>query len=219
MATVLPRSARPEIEYPTTDFQPMGETELHINVMIESRELVTDWYEQKPDVLVGCNLLVCYQEGDPRKFLCPDVFVVRGIPKLPFRDNYLIWKEGKAPEWALEITSKKTARKDLGEKLRIYRDIWKLKEYFLFDPRDEYLRPALQAYHLRGKRFVRIRPVAGRFPSEVLGLHLERDGVYLRFWNPATREWLKTAREKHALAQAEAERLRRELDAIRQRLP
>jgi Uma2 family endonuclease len=239
MATVPPATPT-EIEYPTTDFKPMAETGLHVDVMIETRGLVNGWYEEDADVYIGCNLIVCYKEGDPRKFLSPDIFVVRGVPKLPPRDNYLIWKEGRAPEWILEITSKRTAKKDLGEKLRIYQDLWRVKDYFLFDPRDEYLRPALQGYHLRGKRFVRIRPVAGRLPSEVLGLHLERDGQYLRFWNPGTGEWLKTAREKqilaeaarqqaeaarqhetHARQQAEAEmqRLRQELASLRQRLP
>src|SRR5262249_52485069 len=161
-------------------------------VLIESRQMVYGWYENDPDVYVGCNQIVCYKEGDPRKFLSPDLFVVRGVPKLPPRDNYLIWKEGKAPEWILEISSKRTRLKDLGEKMQIYQDLWRVKDYFLFDPRDEYLSPALQGYRLRGKRFVRIKPVAGRFPSDVLGLHLERDGHYVRFWNPTTGEWLKT---------------------------
>jgi Uma2 family endonuclease len=238
MATVPPPSALAEIEYPTTDFKPMAETEIHLDITVEARELVTAWYEDDSNTYVGCDLIVCYQEGNPRKFLSPDVFVVRGVPKRPRRQNYLIWKEGKAPEWALEITSKKTAKKDLNEKMRIYQDIWKVQEYFLFDPRDEYLSPALQGYHLRGKRFVRIRPVAGRLPSEILGLHLERDGQHLRFWNPATGEWLKTAREKYILAEAarqqaeaarqqetharqqaeaEVERLRQELALLRQR--
>jgi len=219
MATVLQPPARRKIEYPTSDGKPMAETELHLDLLFDSREVVQDWFRDDSNVYIGGNLIVCYQEGDPRKFLSPDLFVVRGVPKLPILDNYLIWKEGKAPEWVLELTSKKTAKKDLGEKLQIYRDTWKVKEYFLFDPRDEYLTPALQGYRLRGKRFVRIRPVAGRLPSEVLGLHLERDGAHLRFWNPATGEWLKTAREKYLLAEAENERLRQELASLRQRLP
>ena len=158
-------------------------------------------------------------EGDPRKFLAPDLFVVRGVSKTPRRDNYLIWKEVKAPELIIEITSKKTAKKDQGEKLQVYRAVWKVKEYFLFDPREDYLAPPLQGFRLRGKRFVRIKPVAGRLLSEVLGLHLERDGQHLRFYDPATGQWLKTAREKQALAEAEVERLRREIAALRQQLP
>jgi Uma2 family endonuclease len=231
MATVLRPPAK--IEYPTTDFKPMAETELHIDLLIDCRELVSGWYEADHNVYVACNLLVYYQEGDPRKSLSPDLFVVRGVPKLPPRDNYLIWLEGKAPEWILELTSKRTAKKDLGEKTRIYRDLWKVKDYFLFDPRDEYLSPALQGYRLRGNRFVRIRLVAGRLPSTVLGLHLERDGQQLRFWNPATGEWLKTARQKQEMAEtarqqeirarqeaeAEIERLRQELASLRKRLP
>ena len=88
MATASPPSAASAIEYPTTDFKPVGETELHVGIIFDARELVSFWYEDDPNVYVGCNLLVCYQEGDPRKFLCPDVFVARGVPKLPPRQNY-----------------------------------------------------------------------------------------------------------------------------------
>src|SRR5207245_1279828 len=105
--------------------------------------------------------------------LAPDVFVVRGVRKLPLRDNYLVWKEGPYPQAVIEVTSKTTAKEDKEKKLRIYRDIWKVQEYFLFDPRSEYLKPPLQGHRLRGNRYLKIKAVAGRFPSEVLGLHLE----------------------------------------------
>ena len=183
-------------------------------------------------VYVWGNLLIFYDEGNPRKHLSPDVFVVRGVPKRPPREHYLVWKEGKYPQGVLEITSKTTAKEDQEEKLRIYREVWRVQEYFLFDPRSEYLKPPLQGYRLRGNRYVRIKAVAARLPSEVFGLHLERDGQQLRLYDPNRGQYLLTAREKNILieaarqqaeaarqqAEAENERLRQEIQSLRQQL-
>src|SRR5260370_937888 len=135
MSTILPKSAPTQIEYPTRDGNPMAETPLHRRIMTDAIEILDFWFLGDPDVYVSGNMIVCYVEGDPRKHLAPDVFVVRGVPKDKPRDNYLIWKEGKAPQGVLEVTSSSTAREDLQKKLRIYRDVWKVQEYFLFDPR------------------------------------------------------------------------------------
>jgi Uma2 family endonuclease len=219
MSTLARSSALPEIEYPTSDGKPMAETIVHAQVIMDTREMLVDWFEEDPMVFVWGNFFVCYVEGDPRKHLAPDVFVVRGVPKLPLRDNYLVWKERKYPQAVIEVTSKTTAKEDQYEKLRIYRDIWKVQEYFLFDPRSEYLKPPLQGHRLRGKRYVRIKAVARRLPSEVLGLHLEREGQKLRLYDPRSGKYLMTAREKNMIAeearqQAEAER--QQAEAARQ---
>ncbi len=99
-----------------------------------------------------------------------------------------------------------------------------MAEYFLFDPRSEYLNPALQGHRLRRGRYVPIAPLAGRLPSKELGLHLEADGSRLRFYDPANKRWLPTPQESRlealdALerAEAKAERLRQELAALRLR--
>ena len=84
----------------------------------------------------------------------------------------------------IEITSKTTRREDQNKKLTIYRDILKVLEYFQFDPTQDYLRPPLQGFRLEGGEYVRIEPVDDRLPSEVLGLHLERDGRELRLYDP-----------------------------------
>jgi Uma2 family endonuclease len=226
MSTVLRSSALPEIEYPSSDGKPMAETMLHGQVIVDTRDMLVDWFQEEPLVLVWGDLLVYYVEGDPRQHLTPDLFLVRGVPKLPLRDTYLVWKEGKFPQAIIEVTSKTTAEEDQHGKLVIYRNIWKVQEYFLFDPRSDYLKPPLQGHRLRGKRYIRIKPVDGRLPSEVLGLHLERDEQRLRLYDPSSGQYLQTPREKSALAEAarqeaevEVARLRREIEALRQQLP
>jgi Uma2 family endonuclease len=139
--------------------------------------------------------LLDYEEGNPRKYVSPDVLLALGVPKEPPRDYYLVWKEGNAPDAVVEITSKSTRREDKKKKFEIYRDILKVSEYFLFDPTEDYLKPPLQGFRLAGGEYVPIAPIAGRLPSRTMGLHLERDGVKLRLFDPATGQRLLTPRK------------------------
>ncbi len=224
MATV-PRPARTrEIDYPTSDGKPMAETHVHREDMIDVIQTLDDRYAGEPRVYVGGNLLLYYEEGNRRKHVSPDVFVTIGIDKEPPRDYYLVWIEGKAPDVVIEITSKSTKREDKKKKFELYRDILKVAEYFLFDPTEDYLKPPLQGFRLVDGEYAAIEPVGGRLPSEVLGLHLERDGEQLRLFDPATGTRLMTRREALEAAEAakqhladENERLRRELEALRRR--
>jgi hypothetical protein len=131
--------------------------------------------------------------------------VALDVPKQPHRYYYLVWKEQKAPDLVVEITSKSTKKEDQKTKFVIYRDILKVSEYFLFDPRAEYLVPPLQGFRLAGSAYVPIEPIAGRLPSGVLGLHLERDGEQLRLFNPASGQRLLTRLEARAAADRRAE--------------
>src|SRR5262245_45071808 len=125
MATT-PRSR--EVEYPTSDGKPMAETALHARDMIDLIETLRDRFAADPDVYVWGNLLLYYEEGNPRKSVAPDVFFVRGVPKEPPRDYYLLWKEGKGPDVVIEITSKTTRREDQTKKLALYRDVLSVPE-------------------------------------------------------------------------------------------
>jgi Uma2 family endonuclease len=206
-----------EIAYPTTDGKPMAETEIHRDDMTDTIQMLQDYFAAEPHVYVGGNLLLCYEEGKRRKHVAPDVFVALGASKEPKRENYLVWKEGRAPDWVVEITSKSTRRQDEKTKLAIYRDILRVREYFLFDPRAEYLDPPLQGFRLVGGDYVGIEAVEGRLHSEVLGLDLERDGTKLRLFNPATGEYLPTRLEASEAERQRADEQRRQAEAERQR--
>jgi hypothetical protein len=93
-------------------------------------------------------------------------------------------------------------------------------------------KPTLQGFRLSRREYVPIDPVANRLPSAVLGLHLERSGMALRFFDPETGEWLPTLQEQaqreragRLRAEAAVERLekgfkdmRAELDALKRKL-
>ena len=90
----------------------MAETDFHRDLMIDLIQTLQDRFAADPMVYVSGNLLLFYEEGNRRRHVSPDVFFVRGIPKLPPRINYLIWDEGKGPDLVIEVTSKTTRRKD-----------------------------------------------------------------------------------------------------------
>jgi len=125
---------------------------------------------------------------------------VRGIDKR-IRDNYLVWEEGKAPDLVIELTSASTRHEDIETKFKLYRDVLKVHEYFLFDPQSAYLTPSMHGYRLVRGRYAKIRPVNGRLPSKVLDLHLERSGTQLRLFDPTCGKWLQTFPETYERAQ------------------
>src|SRR5262245_4365565 len=176
-------------DYPTSDGRPMAETDFHRQLMTALIEALEDHYADDPHVYVSGNLLLFYVPGDKRRHVSPDVFVVKGVPKRD-RPNYLVWQEGKGPDVVIELTSSSTRREDLNQKFQLYQNTLKVKEYFLFDPHGDYLDPPLRGHRLRKGIYHSIRPVKDRLPSQVLGLHLERNGEELRLFDPTAGEWL-----------------------------
>jgi Uma2 family endonuclease len=217
MATVPRQRRAREIEYPSGDGKPMAETELHLEDIIDTIQVLKDHFAAQPNIYVCGNLLLYYEEGNPRKHVAPDVLVALDVPKEPPRENYLVWKEGKAPDFVVEITSKSTKQQDKKKKFGIYRDILKVSEYFLFDPTEDYLNPPLQGFWLVGGDYAPIAPIAGRLPSQVLGLHLEREREKLRLFDPATGRRLLTRLEGREAAERRAEEERRRAEEERRR--
>jgi Uma2 family endonuclease len=210
-------------DYPTSDGKPMAETDHHRKLMTALIQALDHWFAADPAAYVSGNLLLFYEKGDKRRHIAPDVFVIFGVPK-GLRPNFLIWEEKKTPDVVIELTSKTTKAEDTTKKWRLYEEKLKVKEYFLFDPYEDYLAPSFQGYRrVRGK-FQPIAPAGDRLPSDLLRLHLERDGIHLRLWDPATGERVLTPEERAARestradrAEAEAEQLRRELAELRRR--
>src|SRR5262245_45763113 len=211
---MIPMSARsPDNDYPTTDRRIMPGTDWHRTLMTLLINMLWEHFLSQPRVYVSGDVLVFHEKGNKRKHVSPDVFFVRGVEKR-MRRNYLVWEEKQAPQVVIELTSESTREVDTGRKMALYRDVLKVREYFLFDPEDGVLDPRLQGYRLWRGQYRPIQAVAGRLPSQLLGLHLEADGTMLRLWDPGTQAWLLTPDER-----AEQERDRAEQErAARQTL-
>ena len=221
MATLPSRDFRDDVVYPDSDGKPMAETPIHRQNLTDLIELLDTHFAADPQFYVSGNMFLYYVPGDPRRTVSPDVFAVRGIAREGDRRVYKTWEEhDKGPDLVIELTSRSTRREDTREKFALYQDVLCVREYFLFDPLNEYLKPPLKGFRLAGGRYEAIAPVAGRLPSEVVRLHLERDGQWLRLVVPETGERLLTGRQARALAEAarrQAEAERRQAEAARKK--
>jgi Uma2 family endonuclease len=186
-----------EVHYPESDGKPMAESDLHRDVMGDLIYALKTRYAGEPNVYVGGNLLLYYVEGDPRKSVSPDVLVTWGIRK-GRRKTYLLWKEGRAPGFVIEVTSDTTRSEDLGKKKELYLRLG-VEEYILFDPLGDYLHPRLQGHRLVLGRY---QPISlepdGSLPSRTTGLRLRIEGENLRLVDEATGERLLFAEEERA---------------------
>ena len=173
MALALPCTPSPVVTYPESDGKPMAETDIHRDQMVYLIETLKDRFRNDPQVYVAGNLFIYYEEGNPEAKVAPDTFVVWGVPKRQ-RRIYQIWKEGKGPDFVVEVTSRSTRWEDIGTKRGIYAALG-VREYVLFDPLAEYLPRPLQGYRLVEGEYVPIPydPASDgrlRFRSEVVGL-------------------------------------------------
>ena len=206
-----------QIHYPESDGKPMGETDVHIDALIYLREALRDYFRDDPQMYVAGNMFLYYEEGNPSACVAPDVFVVQGVAKGE-RRTYRLWEEGQPPVVVFEITSRGSRLEDLGTKRAVYAMLG-VREYFLYDPLGEYLRPTLQGYRLQEGEYQRLSPGGeGEFTSQALGLELRLEDGRLRVFNPTTGERLLTPAEAllaRRVAEAELERLRAELARLR----
>ena len=208
---LLPRAA---VEYPESDGKPMAENDPQRDVILYGCGALGLHYRERPDVYVSADLLIYYEEDNPRVSIVPDVFVVFGVEDRK-RGNYKVWEEGKGPDFVLEVASPSTWREDVERKPGVYAGLG-VREYFLFDPTGEHYTPRLRGYRLVGGEYERLAAVESIdrtlvLSSEVLGLELRaKAGGEIRFHDPATGEDLLSHAEEHAARQAAESRAVRE---------
>ena len=199
------------VEYPCSDGRPMAETSVHrrcMTYLIDALERHLGTGTRCPAYVSG-NMFLYYEEGNPRAVVVPDVFVALGVPDRD-RDTYLLWEESKGPDFVVEVTSRSTRREDQGRKREVYARLG-VSEYFLYDPRAEYLNPPLRGFRLRGGVYHPL--LARRSPegaqtlrSEVLGLEFRdsRKEQLLRLHDPETGQDFLTYRESNEAREEEA---------------
>ena len=207
--TALAPVAPVEIDYPSTDGEPVAESSFQLIPLVYAFDALQRRYADREDVFVAADLLLYYEEGNPAAAVAPDVFVVLGAANHP-RHSYQLWKEPKGPDLVLEITSASTRDRDQGPKRAIYRKLG-VREYWQYDPTGDYLEPPLQGLELIGGRYHRL-PMEEmddgtlRLASRVLGLDVRIAAGGLRFYDPVTRSYLLPS------ADEEKRRLRAEQD-------
>jgi Uma2 family endonuclease len=193
-----------EIEYPSSDGQPMAETTLHRVVMTDVIGGLERLYAATVDVWVGGNLFLYYEKGKTEKSVAPDVLFARGVGKSN-RDVYFLWEE-TVPSLIFEITSRKTWREDTRTKKDLYERLG-VAELVLFDPYGEYLEPRLQGYRLERGRYQRIPPNRdGSLDLWTAGVTARPEGERLRLADTESGGQLPWNDELEAARQAAEER-------------
>jgi Uma2 family endonuclease len=195
----------------------------------------------RSDFFVGGNTFVYYSMEQARAvaedvkaglpsshpkatFRGPDVFFVDHVPG-GRREAWVAWEEGgRLPDLIVELLSPSTERIDRKTKMALYAQVFRTRDYFLFDWDKE----TLEGYRLAGTAYEPIAPDRqGRLHSAVLGLDLglwegvvraaesgeTEKSTWVRLFDPAGRlvPTLGEAAEARAAAEsarAEAERAR-----------
>ena len=130
------------------------------------------------------------------------------------RDNYKIWEEQQVPAVIFEMTSKSTKGEDMSEKKTLYERLG-VQEYWLFDPKGEWIKTQLRGYRLQAAGYELITD--GR--SEPLKLRLQVEKALIGFYREDTGEKLLIPEElAEALAQErvakEQERVAKEQERV-----
>ena len=164
-------------------------------------------YADEPDVTVASEVPVgtLSVHGDVR---IPDLMVFRGGRELVEEQRgYALDRQGKAPDFVLEVASPTTGRRDYTEKRRDY-ERFGVVEYWRFDPSGgEYHDAALAGDRLVDGVYQSIDTEEmgeGRLRgySESLGLYVCWEEGMLRFFDPVTETYLSSHEETQARAGA-----------------
>ena len=210
------------IEYPSSDGEPMSENQWQYVAMTDTVSALANHFIHRDDVFVAGDLLVYYRMNDNATRVAPDVFVVFGANGKHLRDSWIVWREGKAPDFVMEVASPSTWRRDAAEKRDIYAEMG-VSEYWRFDPTGEHFTPQLVGERLAGGEYHPITLVTDhdgtlRGRSDVLTLDIcAKPGLELRLYDPEAGQWLRTHRESEEALQAaedEVQRLREQLRGL-----
>lgn len=191
---IIPKEiGKEEVYYPSSDGKPMGETDIHIRLILTLIMQLDLFLEDCENDYVMGDVLFYYVEGNPKKVIVPDVMVLRGVGKYK-RRTYKLWEEKAVPEVIFEISSRSTWREDLEKKYNIYEKLG-VKEYYIFDPDYNYLPEPLIGYHLKSSKFEKVEVNSRRIFSPALNLVIVDTRETLRLQNPETGDYLPTAQE------------------------
>ena len=120
--------------YPFEDDEPMAATLYHAKQISVFYDQLDRYYFKEPHILVGLDSFIYYSEGDMKKCVAPDIYVVLGAKKTPLRRSFYTWAEGAVPDTIFEFLSDSTINEDRDRKVQIYLDEMGAKEYFIHQP-------------------------------------------------------------------------------------
>ncbi|WP_254564535.1 Uma2 family endonuclease [Oscillatoria sp. HE19RPO] len=199
--------------YPSEDGEPLAETYDHLYAILVTLEVLRQYLIGRQATVLGDQFLY-YSQAHPRMRVAPDVMVIFNVEP-GGRDNYKVWEEGQVPSVIFEMTSPSTRKQDMEVKRTLYEQLG-VEEYWLFDPRGEWIPEQLQGYRLISKAY---EAIADSY-STALGLQLTVEGKLIAFYRGDTGERLLMPEElrlawQQEREQAQLERERAQLERER----
>ena len=207
MTILANATSKSENIYPSADGQPVAETYTHLYAILVTLEVIKQYLSGRQATVLA-NQFMYYSQGFPKMRVAPDVMVIFDV-KPGGRDNYKIWEEKQVPQVIFEMTSSGTKSQDLEFKKTLYEQL-EVPEYWLFDPRGEWITEKLRGYRLQGEEYQLITDGC----SIPLQLRLEVEGELIGFYRQDTGEKLLIPEE---LAEA-LKQERREKELAQQKL-
>ena len=180
-------------------------------------------FASRPGTLVSGEGFLCYDTRSHDGRLVPDCVVAFDVDPVAItrRNGYVIGEVGKAPDFVLEVASRRTGQADYTRKRFGYAH-YGVGEYWRFDHTggqyhdvpmagDRLVDGQYEAIPLADDRAGKMFGMLSGY-SDALGLYLCWDAGNLRFYNPETDAFLMTHAEMDA-ALADAHERIRQLEA------
>lgn len=201
-----------------------------MNVLIAA---VHEAFAGRQDYFTGGNMFVYFnsEQALNRDFKGPDFFVTLNVDGTKERQGWVVWKEeGRYPNVIVEFLSPSTAREDLGPKKDVYEEIFRLPEYFVYDP---FAPDSLRGWRLTEQRYEELtKDDRGWLWCNSLGFWLgtwegtlqQETATWLRFFDGdgnlilLPEELAKIERQRAENEAQRAEEARSELEALKARL-
>ena len=209
-----------ELRLPSSEDEPVPHNTRQFVALVDCFDSLRQHWRGRPDVFVGADQFLYWDPAYKPGTECgnpptaPDVYVAFDVANR-HRNSYVVWEEGKPPDFVLEVVSPSSRRKDEKEKPDIYAEIG-VPEFFLYDPEGK-LQPALQGFELRGGAGGAYHRLPQHtLPAGAVGVHSDvlelclctkppgpepLDGS-LCWYDPAAGEFLPTRHELAARAEA-----------------
>ena len=202
-----------ELRLPSCEDEPVPQNTRHAVAIEESFGSLRLHWRGRRDVFVGSDQFLYWDPAYPARKTgmnspaAPDVYVAFGVANR-HRDSYVVWEEGKPPDFVLEVVSPSSRRDDEEDKPSKYAKIG-VPELFLYHPEGG-IEPALSGFELCGGRGGEYQPLPEKdLPGGVVGVRSKMLGLCLcvkpsgpeplddslRWYDPATGGFLPTRHE------------------------
>lgn len=154
------------------------EGDFHWGAKVRALEMLREFYGRTKRRIYLAAEMASYYPG--QRVFAPDVMAVRDVELHP-RMSWVVAKEGKGIDFALEIHAGGSFKKDFEDNVQRFAQLG-IPEYFALDlPRKRLLGWRLPASG--GSRYEPILPQGGRWSSAVLELDLLLEDGQLRFFH------------------------------------